>query len=174
MLDAEKIKAKLADVPGIEQLAFTEVGDRLVAAFGGITTSTAFNASEDQMIAQIRNAASLRVAQLRNYDEPAPEELSPQPLPSPTAAPEVKPMATPSPFGFAAQLKAMMQQARADLANVKAEGIATVQSAVEEHVQAGLQVKAVTAAMASTIKAETADILSELGQISNMPPVDEQ
>jgi hypothetical protein len=167
MLDAEAIKAKLADVEGIEQLAFTLVGDRLVAAFNGVTTSTAHNASEDQMIAAIRNAASLRVAQLRNPDEPAPVELSPQPLPvkGPT-------MANPAPGGFAAQIKAMMDGARADLAQAKEDGLAQVKAAVVDHVKAGQQVKAVTADMVKVIKNETADMLAELGQISNMPPAE--
>jgi hypothetical protein len=173
MLDAEAIKAKLADVPGIEQLAFTLVGDRLVAAFNGRTTSTAHNASEDQMILAIRNAASLPPV------PDAPVVLNPQPLPTSDAiaapaAPKVKTMANPAPGGFAAQIKAMLDGARADLANVKAEGLAQVQSAVQEHVQAGQQVKAVAANMAQMIRSETADALAELGQISNMPPVDEQ
>jgi hypothetical protein len=176
MLDAEAIKAKLADVPGIEQLAFTLVGDRLVAAFNGITTSVAHNASEDQMIAALRNAASLRVAQLRapgNIIDPVPE-LSPPPLPSPTAPAEPKgqPMASPAPGGFAAQIKAMLEGARNDLAQAKADGLAQVQEAVTEHVKAGQQVKAVAATMATAIKDETAAALAELGQISNMPPVE--
>lgn len=175
MLDAERIKSKLPDIAGIEQLAFTEVGDRLVAAFNGLTTSTAFNASEDQMIAAIRNAASLRVAQLRAPNETAPE-LSPPPLPSPTApaAPKVKPMGTPAPGGFAAQIKAMLNGARADLENAKADGIKQVGAAVDEMKQAQQQVVAVANNMKAVIQAETADVLAELGQISNLPPADEQ
>lgn len=167
MLDAEAIKAKLADVPGIEQLAFTLVGDRLVAAFNGITTSTAHNASEDQMIAAIRNAASLRVAQLRNPDEPAPVELSPQPLP--VKGPS---MTKPAPGGFAAQIRSMMDGARNRLAQAQADGIAKVSDAVNAHERAVGQVVAVTTTMVQTIEDETAAALAELGQISNMPPVD--
>jgi hypothetical protein len=173
MLDAEAIKAKLPDIRGIETLAITVIGDRAVAAFDGRTTSTAHNADEAQMILAIRNAASLPAAPV---PAAAPMQLNPPPLPTalPPAEPKVKPMASPVPGGFAAQIKAMLDGARADLANVKAEGVAQVQAAVQEHVKAGQQVKAVTASMAQTIRSETADVLAELGQISNMPPEDAQ
>lgn len=162
MLNAERIKLKLPDIAGIEQLAFTEVGDRLVAAFNGVTTSVAHNASEDQMIAAIRNAASLRVAQLRMPNETAPE-LSPPPLPT-------KGPAMPSRFGIAAQMRAMMDEARAGLQDAIGQGMAQVKAAVDEHTEAAHQVKAVTSSMAAQIRSETADVLAELGQISNMPP----
>lgn len=162
MLNAERIKLKLPDIAGIEQLAFTEVGDRLVAAFNGVTTSVAHNASEDQMIAAIRNAASLRVAQLRMPNETAPE-LSPPPLPT-------KGPAMASPTGFAAQIRAMLNDARADLENARADGLKHVAAAVGEMREVKTQVENVTAGMVRVIRDETADMLAELGQISNMPP----
>lgn len=175
MLDAEIIKVKLRDVPGIEQLAFTEVGDRLVAAFNGVTTSTAHNASEDQMMAAIRNAASLRVAMLRAPNTTAPE-LSPQPLPSPTApaAPETKPMSAPAPGGFAAGLKAILDEAKAGVVQAQANGTAKVKEAAQRLNQAAVQTIAVADTMAQQIDDQTHAVLSELGQISNMPPVDGQ
>lgn len=168
MLDAEAIKAKLADVQGIEQLAFTLVGDRLVAAFNGRTTSVAHNANEDQMILAIRNAASLPPV------ADAPVVLNPQPLPtaSPPAARKGPTMAAST--GFAAQIRSMMDGARNRLAQAQAEGIAKVSNAVDAHERAVGQVVAVTTSMVQTIEDETAAALAELGQISNMPPVDGQ
>lgn len=164
MLDAEAIKAKLPDVPGIETLAITIVGDRAVAAFDGRTTSVAHNASEAQMILAIRNASSLRAAQLRAVSA-EPEQLSPQPLPVKGPI-----MTKPAPGGFAAQIKAMLSGARADLENAKADGLKQVGAAVTEMRDAQAQVQVVAATMVKVIKDETADVLAELGQISNMPP----
>jgi hypothetical protein len=168
MLDAEAIKAKLPDVAGIEQLAITLVGDRAVAAFNGITTSVAHNASEDQMIAAIRNAASLRVAQLRAPNETA-LELSPQPLP--VKGPS---MSNPAPGGFAAGLKAILDRARASVAEAQADGLAKVNAAADKLAQAGAQVTLVSETMAAQIHEQADAVLAELGQISNMPPVDGQ
>jgi hypothetical protein len=82
-----------------------------------------------------------------------------------------KPVVTaPQPGSFVAQIRAMMDGARADLAKTKEDGIAQIKEAVTEHVKAGEQVKAVTASMVQVIKNETADALAELGQISNFPP----
>lgn len=173
MLDAEAIKAKLPDIRGIETLAITIIGDRAVAAFDGRTTSTAHNANEDQMILAIRNQAALPAAPV---PAAAPVQLNPPPLPTatPPAAPKVKAMASPAPGGFAAQIKAMLNGARADLENAKADGLKQVGAAVSEMRDAQAQVVNVAAGMASVLKAETADVLAELGQISNLPPADEQ
>lgn len=171
MLDAEAIKAKLSDVPGIEQLAFTEVGDRLVAAFNGRTTSVAHNATEPQMMLAIRNAASLPAAQFRAPDE-ATLELSPQPLPSPTAAPEVKKMATPAPGGFAADMKAILDAAKLRVAQSQNNARAKVNDAANRLTDVAMQVERVGDTMAKQIHDQADSVLSELGQISNLPPAE--
>ena len=162
MLDAEAIKTKLRDVRGIETLALTEVGDRLVIAFDGLTTSIPHNGSEDQAIAAIRNAASLQP--INPVATPEAPQLSPKPLP--TKGPAM------SKFGFAAQIRSMFDTARAELEQAKADGVAQVKAAVDEHVRAAAQVKQVSASMAGAINDETAAVLAELGQISNMPPAE--
>jgi hypothetical protein len=83
-------------------------------------------------------------------------------------------MSKPAPGGFAAQIRSMMDGARSRLAQAQADGIAKVSEAVNEHERATAQVVAVTENMVRTIEDETAAALAELGQISNMPPVDDQ
>jgi hypothetical protein len=170
VLDAEAIKAKLPDVQGIEQLAFTLVGDRLVAAFNGRTTSVAHNANEDQMILAIRNAAALPAA------PEAPVVLNPQPLPTapPPAAPKVKPMASPAPGGFAADLKAILDNAKLRVAQSQNNARAKVNDAAGRLVDVATQVDRVGDHMAQQINEQADSVLAELGQISNMPPVDGQ
>ena len=77
-----------------------------------------------------------------------------------------------SKFGFAAQIRSMFDAARAELEQAKADGVAQVKAAVDEHVRAAAQVKQVSASMAGAINDETAAVLAELGQISNMPPAE--
>jgi hypothetical protein len=161
MLDAEAIKAKLPDIAGIEQLAITIVGDRAVAAFNGLTTSVAHNASEDQIIAAIRNAASLRASMLRAPNETAPE-LSPQPLP--TKGPAMN--------SFAASLKAVLDEAKANVARAQVEGVAKVKEAAGRLNDAAAQTARVADTMAGQIHDQADAVLAELGQISNMPPAE--
>lgn len=172
MLDAESIKAKLSDVPGIEQLAFTEVGDRLVAAFNGRTTSIAHNGNEDQMILAIRNAASLPAA------AEAPVVLNPQPLPTseslaPPAAPKVRTMANAT-GGFAADMKAILDDAKLRVLQSQNNARSKVSDAANKLVDVAKQVDRVGDTIAQQMHDQADAVLSELGQISNLPPVDGQ
>lgn len=165
MLDAEAIKAKLRDVRGIETLAFTEVGDRLVIAFDGLTTSIAHNGNEDQAIAAIRNAASLQP--LNPVATPAAPQLDPQPLPMKGPA-----MASPAPGGFAADLKAILDDAKLRVAQSTNNARAKVSDAANRLVDVAGQVDRVGDTMAQQINDQADSVLAELGQISNLPPAE--
>lgn len=153
-MDVAALKARLSDVPGIETLTETAIGGRLVYGFSGLVAAVDPSSSEDQVVAAIRNAATLRAA----------------PMPPVQPQPKGPAMSAPAPGGFAAQIRGMLNSARADLEAVKQDGLKQVAAAVGEMREAQSQVQNVTAGMAKVIRDETADVLAELGQISNMPP----
>ena len=80
------------------------------------------------------------------------------------------PATTPSPGGFVASIRAMMDEARAGLTQARTDGLAKVGDAVSKLVEAKVAVTQVSASMARTIEDEAASVLAELGQISNMGP----
>jgi hypothetical protein len=99
---------------------------------------------------------------------PAATPLPPAPTiaPPPVVAPP--PATKPAPAGgFVASLRAMMDEARAGLDQARAEGMAVVQGAIGELHQAKAATTKVTGTMADRIKSEAADVMAELGQISN-------
>lgn len=77
--------------------------------------------------------------------------------------PEKKPMSG----SFAAQIKAMMDEARAGVEQAKAEGLAKVGDAVGKLNDAKVAATKVAGSMAKTIEEEANAVLAELGQISN-------
>jgi hypothetical protein len=72
-----------------------------------------------------------------------------------------------APGSFAASLKAIVDDARAGLAQQRVDGVAQVQAAVGKINEAKAAVAHVTSSMAKTIEDEAAAVLAELGQISN-------
>jgi ribosomal protein L1 len=85
-----------------------------------------------------------------------------------STVPTEKPaMTAPAPGSFAASLKAIVDDARAGLAQQRVDGVAQVQAAVGKINEAKAAVAHVTSSMAKTIEDEAAAVLSELGQISN-------
>lgn len=76
-------------------------------------------------------------------------------------------MTTPAPGSFAASIRAMMDEARAGVAQARADGLAKVGDAVGKLTDAKVSIAKVSASMATTIEEEAASVLSELGQISN-------
>jgi hypothetical protein len=121
-----------------------------------------------------------RTAQFVDLDPPvvqtpvqAPQaQQTPLPSVSPIATQptETKPVTNPAPGSFAAQIKAMMDKARSDVAKARTDALATVQEGIGEMTQAATATTTVAGTMARNMKAEAASILAELGQISNMPP----
>lgn len=82
--------------------------------------------------------------------------------------PAGKPVMSATPTGsFVAGLKAMVDDARADLERTRIDGTAVVQVAVGKIHEAKAAVAHVTSSMAKTIEDEAAAVLAELGQISN-------
>lgn len=76
-------------------------------------------------------------------------------------------MTTPAPGSFAASIRAMMDEARAGVAQARADGLAKVGEAVGKMNEAKVATAKVSANMVKTIEDEAASVLSELGQISN-------
>ncbi len=84
-----------------------------------------------------------------------------------TPQPKATTMTAPAPGSFAASLKAMMDEARAGVAQARADGLATVQTAVGKLADAKTATLHVAGTMAKTIEDEASSVLAELGQISN-------
>jgi len=79
-------------------------------------------------------------------------------------------MTAPAPGSFAASIRAMMDEARAGVAQARAEGLAKVGEAVTKLNEAKAATAQVAHSMAKTIADEADAVMSELGQISNLPP----
>jgi hypothetical protein len=95
-------------------------------------------------------------------------ELTPTPLPTVNLTEAKPPMATtPSPGGFAAQIRSMMDAARAGVEQARTNGLAKVGDAVGKLKEAEAATVKVTDSMVQTMEDEAASLLSELGQISN-------
>ena len=90
------------------------------------------------------------------------------PLPAVSFTPTGKlTVSNPAPGSFAASLKAMMDEARAGIAQARADGTAKVQDAVGKLNEAKTATVKVAGNIAQTIESEAADVMAELGQISN-------
>lgn len=161
------LKARLADVPGIETLTQQLLGGRLVFGFNGMIASTDPLATDQEIDDAIRDAADM--AKFGRM----PAEKTPLPpvglMPAPTST-ETKPMSNPAPGSFAAGLRAMMDEARSGIAQARADGLAQVGEAVKKLGEAKVATAQVAGTMARTIEDEAASVMAELGQISNMGP----
>ena len=80
---------------------------------------------------------------------------------------EEKTMSAPAPGSFAASIKAMMDEARAGVTKAREDGLAKVGDAVGKLNEAKVATVAVAGSMAKAIEDEAAEVMSELGQISN-------
>lgn len=152
-VDLTALKGTLADVPGIATLTQTNVGGRMTFGFGVSAASIIIGvdpaSTDDQIVAAIRKAAAAK--------QPAP------------AAPQTKDttMSNPAPGSFAAEIKAMMDEARAGVRRARADGIAQVGDAVKKLGEAKDATVKVAGATAKMIEDEAAATMAELGQISN-------
>ncbi len=155
------LKSRLADVPGIEGLTMQLAMGRQIFGLNGKLIGVDANADDAEIERAIRAAiASDAIAQI---------------IPSPSAAllpsltqsePQGKSMAAPT-GGFAASIKAMLEEARAGVEKAKADGMAKVGEAVTKLNQAQAATAHVAGSMAKTIEDEASAVMSELGQISN-------
>jgi hypothetical protein len=150
-VDLDAIKEMLPYVAGITGITQTNIGGRMTFGFNGIVVGVDPGASDDEIVASIQKAESARLS-----------SAAPTPAQS-----QDKPMTTPAKGSFAASLKAMMDEARAGVAQARADGIAKVSEAVGKLNEAKTATAQVAGAMAKNISDEADSVLAELGQISN-------
>jgi ribosomal protein L1 len=146
--DLAALKAALPEIIGIESLTETIIGGRKVYGFNGLIAAVDMNADEAAIVSAIRSAAALRLAPTSN-------------------PPKGNTMSTPAPGSFAAQIRAMMDEARAGVAQARADGIAKVGEAVGKLHDAKVATAKVADQMVNRIEDEAASVMSEIGQISN-------
>jgi hypothetical protein len=98
--------------------------------------------------------------------------MAEMPAPTPLPSVEIAKAETPKPpnAGFAASIRAMMDEARSDLAKAREDGLSKVKGAVGKLKEAQSAVVQVTNSMAKSLEDEAESITAELGQISNMGP----
>lgn len=140
-----EVKARLAHIAGIDNLKVepTPRGDE-VYTLGDVTAIVPAGGNRESM------------AYLA-------EKLS-----NPFEANEKPSMTTkPAPGSFAAGIRAMMNEARAGVAKAREDGLAKVGDAVKKLDEAKVATVSVAGQMAKTIEDEAAEVMSELGQISN-------
>jgi hypothetical protein len=157
------LKLALSDVAGIETLTETVIGGRRVYGFNGLIAAVDLNADAAAVESAIRNASAMRPTAFTASTFST--ELGP--APAPAAQPKGKPMTTPAPGSFAASIRAMMDEARAGVAQARTDGLAKVGEAVGKLHEAKTATVQVAGSMAKTIEDEAASVMAELGQISN-------
>lgn len=156
------VKARLADVPGIENLSVANIEGRFEFGMDGKIAAVNELASDADIDSAIRIIFGGHVTPL----PPA------QPLPpAPTAAPATPKAATmtttPAPGSFAASLKAMMDEAKNGLAQAQSAGRARVKEAVGKFADATVATGKVSETIATQIEDAASSALADLGQISN-------
>lgn len=152
-MSVHELKQALREVPGVEglTLAYAPNGYELVT-IAGRTVEVSPSTSNEAIRAEFL----------------APVTSTPIPPMAPINQPQGKPMTTtPAPGSFAAGIRAMMDEARAGVAKARADGLATVGAAVGKLNEAKDATAHVAGSMAASIESEAADVMAELGQISN-------
>lgn len=147
------LKSRMADISGIEGLTMQLASGRQVFTLGNVVGSVGAFASDQEIEDAIRVA--LRLPAVPLIDQP-----------------KDAPMSTPAQGSFAASIRAMMDEARAGVAQARADGLAKVGAAIAKLDEAKVQTARVADGMARAIADEADAALAELGQISNMPPDD--
>ncbi|WP_315731622.1 MULTISPECIES: hypothetical protein [unclassified Bradyrhizobium] len=154
-----ELRDRLRDIPGIETMTMQTVMGRQLFGLNGKLIGVPVTADDAEIERVIRLAIS--------------SDKAGEIIPSPSAAllPELtqtkpEPRATMS-GSFAASIKAMVDAAKADLEQAKADGLAEVQGAIGKLGEAKSAVKHVTGSMARSIHGQVDDIMAELGQITN-------
>lgn len=152
-LSVHEMKQALRDVPGVESLTMaTAPNGNALLTIAGRTVEVSPSASNEEIADAFRVFAITRIPSV-NY--------------APPPATRTKPMTNPAPGSFAASLKAMMDDARAGIAQARADGTAKVGEAVSKLNEAKTATAHVAGTIAATIESEAADVMAELGQISN-------
>lgn len=153
-MSAHDLKQALRDVPGVETLTMGYAqGGNLLVTIAGRTVEVSPTASNAEIAHAFREAVN------------TPNVATP--LPPVNFSTRTKTMSTPAPGSFAASLKAMMDEARAGIAQARFDGAAKVSDAVSKLNEAKTATLHVAGSIAATIEDEAADVMRELGQISN-------
>lgn len=150
-MSVHELKEYLRDVPGVESLTMGYAPNgNLLVTIAGRTVEVSPTTSNAEIAISFR------------------EPTMSTPLPTVAFSIRTEPMSTPTaPGSFAASLKAMMDEARAGIAQARADGAAKVGDAVSKLNEAKTATLHVAGTIASTIEDEAADVMRELGQISN-------
>jgi hypothetical protein len=153
------IKNRLrAVIPGIDNLTMALEAGSQVYTVNGISATVGAFASDAEIETAIRAALGAPAAPVAT------------PLPSVNITEQAKPVMTapaPAQGSFAASIRAMMDEARAGVAQARADGLAKVSDAVGKLGEAKAATLHVAGTMAQTIEDEAASVMAELGQISN-------
>lgn len=167
-MSVEDIKSRLRDVPGIQDLTMQTLLGRQVFGWNGLIAGVDPNATDQEIEDAIRNAADIadRPRALDAARTATLAALAVTPLPTVNLT-EPKPMTAPAAGSFAASIRAMMDEARAGVAQARTDGLAKVGEAIGKLNDAKTATTKVAVSMAKTIEDEAASVLSELGQISN-------
>lgn len=165
------LKVRMADISGIEKLSMELLAGRQNYSLGGRLISVDSAASDADVERAVRaSLSSPAIAQLP-AGTPAGAQAAPSasllPAVNPQLRQESKPMTTAGTGGFAASIKAMMNDALAGMAQAQVEGLARIQHSVGKLNEAKTATMQVAESMAKSIDDQTAAVLSELGQISN-------
>jgi hypothetical protein len=165
------LKARLGAIPGIEEATSDIEGGQRVFKISGKTIAVGRFAFDNEIERAIRKAFGMS-DEIHTTELPAaplivavPEPVAEAPKPVELAVP---PAPAPKPQGsFAASLRVMMDEARAGVAQARADGLAKVTDAISKLTEARTATIRVTGSMAQTIEDEAASVMAELGQISN-------
>lgn len=156
-MSVHELRQALKHVPGAESLtmAIAHNGNALVT-IDGRTVEVSPTASNEEIALAFREPAM------------STPNVTVTPIPIVTYSTRTEPMSTPAaPGSFAAGIRAMMDEARAGVAQARSDGLAKVSEAVGKLNDAKVATAHVAGTMAKTIEDEAADVLRELGQISN-------
>ena len=142
-MSIHELKQHLRDVPGSEGLTmdYAPGSGNLLVTIAGRTVEVSPTATNDEIALAFR------------------EPITPLPL--------VTYGTTIMTGSFAANLRSMMDDARAGVAKARADGLAKVGEAVSKLEEAKAATIHVVGNIATTIENEAADVMAELGQISN-------
>jgi hypothetical protein len=167
-MSIDDLKTRLRDIPGIEHLTMQNLLGRQIFGWNGLMAGVDPSATDQDIEDAIRNTA----AKADRPDELIASTIKQMLTPSSATLPTVnltepKAMTTPAPGSFAASIRAMMDEARAGVAQARTDGLAKVGEAVGKLNDAKVATTKVASTMAQTIEDEAASVLSELGQISN-------
>lgn len=165
-----ELRERLRDIPGIENLTMQSVMGRQLFGLNGKLIGVPMTADDGEVEGTIRAAmaSTLTAAEIVKVLDASPIPSGALLAPVTMAeAPKVQPMPPAAPGSFAASLKALMDDARAGIIQARADGRAKVSEALGLMTEAQAATRHVTDAMASTIKAEADDVMTELRQITN-------